>query len=103
MRSPYRIGTTSFVHPAGWLENVRRLAGRVEDVEIPLLDAPTPASAPGPDEIAALARLGREAGLTWSVHAPLDVALASEDPARRRAGIDEPLAVLAEIEREALA
>lgn len=88
MIARYRIGTTSFVHPAGWLENARRLAGRVQDVEILLFEAPTAASAPGPDEIAALARLGREAGLTWSVHAPLDIALASEDPARRRAGIE---------------
>jgi sugar phosphate isomerase/epimerase len=86
--SRYRIGTTSFVHPAGWLENARRLAGRVEDVEILLFEAPTPENAPSEDEIAALARLGRDAGLTWSVHAPLDVALASEDPARRRAGIE---------------
>jgi sugar phosphate isomerase/epimerase len=84
----YRIGTTSFVHPGGWLENARRVAGRVSDVEILLFEAPTPATGPSREEIASLARLGTDAGLTWSVHAPLDVALASEDPARRRAAID---------------
>lgn len=88
MSARYRIGTTSFVHPAGWLENARRIAGRVEDVEILLFEAPTPKSAPSQGEIAALAQLGRDAGLTFTVHAPLDVALASEDAARRRAGID---------------
>ncbi len=88
MSARYRIGTTSFVHPAGWLENARRLAGRVQDVEILLFEAPAGSNAPSPDEIAALARLGEDAGLTWSVHAPLGIALASEDPGRRRAAID---------------
>jgi sugar phosphate isomerase/epimerase len=84
----YRIGTTSFVHPAGWLENATRLAGRVDDVELLLFEDPVPGHGPAPDEIAALARLGRESRLTWSVHAPLGIALASEDGARRQAGID---------------
>lgn len=87
-RAPYRIGTTSFVHPAGWHENARRLAGRVRDVELLLFEAPSAAAGPGPDEIAALARLGREAGLTYSVHAPLGAAIASEDEGRRRGGVE---------------
>jgi sugar phosphate isomerase/epimerase len=84
----YRIGTTSFVTPASWLENARRLAGRVEDVEILLFETPIAGSGPAPDEIAALARLGRESRLSYSVHAPLDVALASADGARRRASVE---------------
>ncbi len=35
-----RIGTTSFVFPASWAENVRRLAGRVDDVEILVFEHP---------------------------------------------------------------
>jgi sugar phosphate isomerase/epimerase len=57
-------------------------------VEILLFEAPGPATAPSAGEIASLARLGAERGLTFTVHAPLDVALASEDAARRSAGID---------------
>ena len=86
--TPYRVGTTSFVYPARWLENVRRLAGRVDDVEILLFDPPTPASLPSRAEIAALARLGRDAGLTYTVHAPIGFALASEEPARRAVAVD---------------
>ncbi|HEX9243145.1 MAG TPA: cobamide remodeling phosphodiesterase CbiR [Anaeromyxobacter sp.] len=88
MSARYRIGTTSFVHPAGWLENARRVAGRVSDVEILLFEPPVGASAPSAGEIAALARLGEEAGLTYSVHAPLEIALGSEDGGRRRAAVD---------------
>jgi sugar phosphate isomerase/epimerase len=85
---PYRVGTTSFVYPARWLENARRLAGRVDDVEILLFDPPTPVSLPSGAEIGALARLGRDAGLTYTVHAPLGFALASADPRRRAVAVD---------------
>jgi sugar phosphate isomerase/epimerase len=84
----YRVGSTSFVYPARWYENARRLAGRVEDVEILLFDPPTPVSLPSQAEVALLARLGAESGLGYTVHAPLGFALASEDPARRRAAVE---------------
>jgi sugar phosphate isomerase/epimerase len=86
--APYRIGTTSFVHPAGWLENATRLAGRVADVELLLFEPPAPGNVPSAGEVDALARLGRETGLGYTVHAPLGLALASEDPARRRAAVE---------------
>jgi sugar phosphate isomerase/epimerase len=83
----YRVGATSFIHPAGWLENAERVAGRVQDVELLLFEPPSPATAPSPAEVAGLARLGRAAGLTYSVHAPV-VALASADEGRRRAAVE---------------
>ena len=88
MSAPYRIGTTSFVYPARWIDNARRLAGRVEDVELLLFDPPTPQSVPAPAELAALARLGEETGLTYTVHAPIGFALASEDEGRRRVAVE---------------
>jgi sugar phosphate isomerase/epimerase len=85
-----RIGTTSFVHSAGWLENVRRLAGRVDDVEILVFERPGP-SGPSAVEVEQIAEVGRAHGLTFSVHAPLDLALASEDLAAREAGVEAVL------------
>jgi sugar phosphate isomerase/epimerase len=82
VRPRYSIGTTSFVHRASWLENAERLEGRVRDVELLLLDLDH--SVPSPGEIAALADLSRRTGLGFTVHTPLDVALASADEARRR-------------------
>ena len=93
MRS-YRIGTTSFVHPARWIDNARLLAGRVQDVEILLFDPPTPQSLPSPPEVAALARLGRDTGLGYTVHAPVGFALGSADPDRRRVAIDATAQVI---------
>jgi sugar phosphate isomerase/epimerase len=86
----YRVGATSFVHPAGWLENAERVAGRVRDVELLLFEPPSPASGPGPAEIAGLARLARDEGLTYSVHAPI-VALASEDEGCRSRAVEAVL------------
>src|SRR5512138_2703338 len=96
-RTRPRIGTTSFVFPAGWLANVRRLAGRVDDVEILMFERPGPSGPPGlergpsPAEIDEIAVVGREHRLTFSVHAPLDLELASEDGAAREAGIEAVL------------
>lgn len=83
--APFRIGTTSFIYPDRWLANVERLAGRVDDVEILLFEL---AGAPDPAELAALAAWKPRAQLTYTVHTPLDVSLASEDPGRRADAID---------------
>jgi sugar phosphate isomerase/epimerase len=89
-RASYRTGTTSFVYPAGWAENVRRLAKRVQDVEVLLFERPGPGG-PSAAEIAEIAAVGREHGLGFSVHAPLDLALASPDAARREESVEAVL------------
>jgi sugar phosphate isomerase/epimerase len=96
-RAAYRTGTTSFVYPAGWAENVRRLAGRVQDVEILVFERPGP-EGPSSAEIAEIRALGRAHGITFSVHAPLDLALASPDASRRE---ESAAAVLRTAERTA--
>ncbi len=83
----FRLGTTSFIRPAGWLANVEQLAGRVRDVEILLFDA-DPAALPSADEIAGLRACKDRMGLTYSVHGPLDASLASADGPRRRAAVE---------------
>jgi sugar phosphate isomerase/epimerase len=89
----HRTGTTSFIHPAGWLENARRLVDRVDDVELLLFEPSGPGGLPSEAEIEGLARLAREADLGYTVHAPLDLALGSADEARRRASVASLLEV----------
>jgi hypothetical protein len=101
MIAPFRIGATSFVYtdaairarPDSWLANVERLAGRVDDVEILLFEHD---QLPGADEITALAAWKPRADLTYTVHTPLDVSLASESAALRAWSIEQ---VWAAIER----
>jgi sugar phosphate isomerase/epimerase len=85
--APFRIGATSFVYPAPWLANVERLAGRVDDVEILLFELA--GGVPDATELAALAAWKPRAQLTYTVHTPLDVSLASEDAARRADAVDQ--------------
>jgi sugar phosphate isomerase/epimerase len=90
----FRLGATSFVYPAGWLSNVERLIGRVQDVEL-LFFAPEGASGlPDARELRGLAELRGRHGLSYSVHTPLSASLASEDEARRAAGVRDVLRVI---------
>lgn len=84
MNVPFRLGTTSFIQPGGWLENVQQLAGRVADVEILFFDSD---ELPAAEEVQALAECKARAGFTYSLHTPLDASLASESEARRQAGV----------------
>jgi sugar phosphate isomerase/epimerase len=84
MKLPFRIGTTSFIRPGGWLANVQRLAGRVDDVEILFFESD---GLPGAEELQGLAECKRRAGLTYSLHTPLDASLASASEPRRRASV----------------
>jgi sugar phosphate isomerase/epimerase len=95
VKRSFRIGTTSFIHSAGWLENATRLASVVADVEILCFDG-DPAALPSPEEVAGLAALKARTGLTYSLHTPLEASLASEDEVRRREGVSR---VLRAIER----
>jgi sugar phosphate isomerase/epimerase len=85
----FRVGATSFTVPATWSENVRQLAGRVEDVELLFFDS---RELPSPGEIEAIAEVRGE--LTFTLHTPLDVSLASEDAERRHRGVERVLAAI---------
>ena len=89
-----RIGTTSFIHPGSWLENVQRLAPRFDDIEILFFEADGEGSLPSPHECRALLDEKRTHGLSYSLHTPLAASLASEDERRRRAGIHSVLSAL---------
>jgi sugar phosphate isomerase/epimerase len=89
-----RIGTTSFIYPGGWLDNVRRLGPDFEDIEILFFESEGAGAFPAPDECRGLAQAKREHGLSYSLHTPLDASLASEDEARRQAGVASVLRAL---------
>jgi sugar phosphate isomerase/epimerase len=88
-----RIGTTSFIHPGSWLENVQRLAPRFDDIELLFFES-GPGAFPSAAECRELVRWKQAHGLTYSLHTPLAASLASEDEGRRRAGVDSVLAAL---------
>jgi sugar phosphate isomerase/epimerase len=76
---PFRLGSTSYVYPADILPNVRRLAPLVDDVELVLFEVDDQSNLPSPDVVKALGRLAEAHDLTFTVHLPLDLRLASDD------------------------
>jgi sugar phosphate isomerase/epimerase len=89
-----RIGTTSFIHPGSWVENVRRLGPDFEDIEILFFESEGPFAFPSVAECRALRDEKRSLGLSYSLHTPLGASLASEDEPRRVAGVASVLRAL---------
>jgi len=84
---PFRIGTTSFIYPGGWLANIERLAGRFADIEVLFFDVDGPGGLPCSAEREGMAAWKVRAGITYSLHTPLAASLASADEARRRTSV----------------
>ena len=81
----FRIGTTSYIIPAGILPNVRHLAGRVSDIQLVLFETDEQGSNL-PDEALRCALRDEAArhGLSYTVHLPLDLRLADGGEAESR-------------------
>jgi sugar phosphate isomerase/epimerase len=94
-RLPFRLATTSFIYPAGWAENVACLAPYLDEVELLFFESRTPASLPDYAEMTRLAALAARAGLTYTVHLPVDVDLCAEDGAERRQAADTLAGIVA--------
>lgn len=90
-RFPFRLGTTSFIYPAGYYENARRLAPFVEEIELILFES---RGLPDLEEIRRLKALAAAHELRYNVHLPLDVFLGSADSGRRRRSVDVLLQAL---------
>jgi len=82
---PFRLGTTSFIHPADYVTNVQRLASLVDEIELLIFESQ---HLPANEEIARLADLAHEHSISYNVHLPMDVDLAGETADVRRRSID---------------
>lgn len=80
---PFRLGTTSYIIPDDIIPNLRHLRGRVDDVELVLFESDAFSNMPSPDDVSEMARLAKEAGLSYTVHLPMDTRLGSADEVER--------------------
>ena len=81
---PFRLATTSFIYPAGYAENVRRLAPWVDEIELLLLERD---NLPEKKEILELQMLASALDLTYNVHLPMDISLGATDSAQRNQSV----------------
>lgn len=86
-RYPFRIGTTSFIYPDLYSENVRILGPYIDEVELLFFESQHPDSLPDEYEINRLADLKEEHGLTFNVHLPTDVSIAAGNPTERKKAV----------------
>lgn len=75
---PFRIGTTSFIYPAGYAENVARLGPFVDEIELLMFESDV-GSQPTEDLVRDLALLGEDHALTYNIHLPTDLDLIHPD------------------------
>ena len=81
---PFKIGAPSLVFGKNLIENVHLLAGMVDHVEILLFHTPTLHNFPSSTEIKAVKKLGDDEGLSYSVHLPTSLEIASRDREKRQ-------------------
>ncbi|ASQ91644.1 xylose isomerase [Prosthecochloris sp. GSB1] len=91
---PFRLGTTSYIIPAGIVPNIEYLCDKVDDVELVLFESDEMSNLPSPGDIERLAGIAREHDLTYSVHLPLDVYLGHDDPEVRERSVQKCLRVI---------
>ncbi|OQX26173.1 MAG: hypothetical protein BWK80_11860 [Desulfobacteraceae bacterium IS3] len=77
---PFKIGTTSFVYPAGYVPNVKMLAPYVDEIELLLFES-AKESLPTISEIKTLSLLAKDFDLSYNVHLPTDISIVSHDAA----------------------
>lgn len=76
---PFRLGTTSYIIPDDILPNVRFLADKVQDIQLVLFELDDAQSnLPDVRQTTELNTLAAQFGLTYTVHLPLDLRLASD-------------------------
>ncbi|AFM25414.1 cobamide remodeling phosphodiesterase CbiR [Desulfomonile tiedjei] len=80
-----RIGTTSYIYPADVITNIRKLAGKVRDIEIVLFESDSIGDALTNDEISELRQIALDHEMTYTVHLPLDCYLADTNPKMKSA------------------
>lgn len=83
---PFKIGTTSFIYPTNYVQNVSMLGPYLDEIELIFFES-TPASLPSKDEIGVLVSLSNEYNLSYNIHHPLDISPGARDSTRRQFSI----------------
>lgn len=93
-RYPFRLGTTSFIFPDLYSENVKKLGPYFDEIELLFFESRHPDSIPNEREIHELEHLKKEFDLTYNIHLPTDVFIAAANPNERRLAVDTFLQII---------
>lgn len=82
------IGAPSMVFGENLLENVGLLAEHVDHIEIILFHTASLHNIPGPKEMRALRKIGKQKDVTYTVHLPDSLEIASSDRSRQKESLE---------------
>ncbi len=83
----FKIGTTSFIYPDGYVQNVKMLAPYLDEIELILFES-APGSLPSIHEVKQLFSLAKEFDLTYNIHLPIDISLGAPEPSIRHFALE---------------
>jgi len=83
----FKIGTTSFIYPDGYVQNVKMLAPYLDEIELILFES-TPGSLPSIHAVKQLFSLANEFDLTYNVHLPIDISLGAPERSIRNFALE---------------
>lgn len=86
---PFRLGTTSFIHPAGYADNAALVGPYVDEIELLFFESLGSEISPLKEEIRLLERISEEQKVSYNVHLPTDVWPGHESRSRRQTAVDE--------------
>ena len=86
-RFPFSIACPSFVYPAGYVENVRRLAPWVDEIQLLFFESASQ-SLPSTALIRELADLAANEKIGYNIHLPTDIYPGHPDPEERRRAVE---------------
>lgn len=84
---PFKIGSTSFIYPDGYTQNVKMLAPYLDEIELLLFESASD-SLPSNHEIKKLSLLSNEFDLSYNIHLPIDISLSALDTSMRHTAME---------------
>jgi len=85
---PFKIGTTSFIYPDGYIPNVVTLGPFLEEIELLLFESAPENNLPTEAEISKLGLLAEKYQITYNIHLPIDLYLGDENITRRNQAVE---------------
>jgi sugar phosphate isomerase/epimerase len=89
----FKIGTTSFIYPAGYVQNVRMLAPYLDEIELLLFES-APEGLPSTHKVEQLFNVSNEFDLTYNIHLPLDIFLGAPERSIRQFALETVIRIM---------
>lgn len=88
MKRPFRLATTSFIHPDHIIPNVKKIGAFFDEIELLVFESNPEEVLPSKTDVKELTSLALDLDLTYNVHLPTDINLCAPDRRMRQEAAD---------------